>query len=81
MIIILDISYRLKHGFVSCILEKKKKRKIIPFLSVLTNKMLVAEKPSPDLSTCALKGRGGGRMHILPAFHGTTQNAHVCGCV
>ena len=20
-------------------------------------------------------------MHILPAFHGTTQNAHVCGCV
>lgn len=79
MRIILDVSYKLKQGFVSCILEKKgKKRKtIISFLFVLTNRILMAEKPSPSINICVLKGKGRSGMRGLPALHGTTRNTHM----
>ena len=35
--------------------EKKKKKTLTQFLFVMTNRILIAEKPSPDLSSCALR--------------------------
>lgn len=74
MIIILDISYELKHSFILCILKKI----ITSFLLVLTNRLLIAEKPSPDLSSCTLEGR---KQDIHPASHRYNTDTHLGSCV
>ena len=57
---ILNISYDLKHSFVSCILKKT----LTQSLFVVTNRILMAEKPSPDLSSYAL--REGKKVGLHP---------------
>lgn len=49
--IILNISYDLNHSFISRILKKT----LTQFLFVTTSRILMAEKSSPGLSSCALR--------------------------
>lgn len=69
--IILNISYDLNHSFISCILKKT----LTQFLFVMTSRILMAEKSSPDLSSCALR-EGKEVGYILSASQGIKQNAH-----
>lgn len=72
----LEISYQPKDRFVSCI----QKKTISSFPFVLTNRIAMAET-SPDLNSCALKGRRGRGIWVLPASHGYNTDTHLGSCV